>query len=252
MKIRRLLVFVIVFSSFFLLLSSISLADDWAEYQKYGHKGIKWDEFVKAGFTAFDMGNLGSAEMFLQRAIARGCNDGLVYAKIGTFYEAQTNYKKALEYLLKAYKRLPSQYPNLQFTKDLDETVGRVLFVSGDKEKSERYLKRSLEGGENFTSLYFLGQIAREEGRPEEAIDYYGRALKAQHPQGTPITVDLLIMTDIGKVYFEMKRFDDSLYVWKKILEIDPSNRIAQQYSELIEKQRYKEREKKVMERIVQ
>ncbi|PIR16716.1 MAG: hypothetical protein COV46_07235 [Deltaproteobacteria bacterium CG11_big_fil_rev_8_21_14_0_20_49_13] len=252
MKIKKLLVFTLMVYGLSSMVFGICRADDWAEYQKYGHKGTKWDEFVRAGFTAFDTGNLGSAEMFLQRAIARGCNDGLVYAKIGTFYEAQTNYKKALDYLLKAYKKLPSKYPNLQFTKDLDETVGRVLFVSGDKKKAERYLKRSLKSGEKFTSLYFLGQIAREEGRSEEAIGYYGRALKAEHPQGTPITVDLLIMTDIGKVYFEMKRFDDSLYVWKKILEIDHSNQIARQYSELIEKQRYKEQEKKVMERIVQ
>ncbi|MBI2342385.1 MAG: hypothetical protein HYU98_06615 [Deltaproteobacteria bacterium] len=226
-------------------------ASDWNEYQKNGSKNSKWDSFVEAGFNAFEGGNLGSAEMFLQRAIARGCNDGLVYAKIGIYYEAQSNYKKAAEFLKKASKLLPNQYPAHVLTKSIDEYLGRVLFLKGDIKESATYLNKAIEHAESFTSLYLLGQISRMDKDYNTAIKYFERALLAEHPKGLSPNIDILIMTEIGKSYFELKKFDISLEWWNRILTFDPVNQAAESYKSDIEKQRYKEEEKKVLERIV-
>lgn len=254
MKFNRLLITWGIFVVFWSLVTdhwSLAYAqNDWADYQKSGHQGPKWDEFVKAGFTAFDGGNLGSAEMFLQRAIARGCDDGLAYAKIGLFYEAQGNYKKALDYFQKAAKKLSLQYPNHELTKSMNEIMGRVLYIFGQKDKAESYLKKAIENKENFTALYFLGQYAREKDELKDAITLLERALKAERPQGVLPNIDILIMIEIGKANFELKKFDESLSWWNKILTLDPYNQTALSYKSNIDRQKYKEKERKVLEGI--
>lgn len=234
------------------LIPVFAFSSDWDEYQRYGTKGVKWDEYVKAGMGAFDSGNLGSAEMFFQRAIARGCNDGLVLAKIGLFYEAQNNYKKAADYFRKALKKLPTQYPSHEYTKLIDEMLGRTLFMLGNKAEAEEYLKTSIQKGENFTSLYLLGQIASEKKDTEGSITYMERALKASPPEQVDPRVNIIMMLQLGKAYYDKKEFETSLAWWNKVLSIDPANQVAQSYKKDIEQQKFKEEEKKVIQRIVQ
>jgi tetratricopeptide (TPR) repeat protein len=224
---------------------------DWEDYQKSGHHNLKWDPYIESGFSAFDGGNFGPAEMFLQRAIARGCDDGLVYAKIGTYYETQKNYKKAVDYYKKAAKKLSKQYPKNQTTRSIDEWTGRVLFTMGSQEESIPYLLKALEYREGFLPLYFLGQIYRDRGELDKTILYYGRALKAEHPEGTPPSVDILIMTELGTIYHNMKSEDMALEWFNRILAIDPANQIANSYKAEYDRKKYKEEERRVLEEIV-
>lgn len=235
-----------------LSLASPAVADDFAEYMAHGHRNAKWDGFVQEGFKAYDSGNLGSAEMFLQRAIGRGCEDGLVYVKVGLYYETISNYQKALDYFMKAAKKLPAQYPGLDITRSLDEIIGRVYYVMKQKDKAEPYLKRSLEKGEIFTSLYFLGQYSREKGQLEDAIDYFKRAFVAKLPDGMSPNIGILIMSEIGKAYFQLKKFDESLVWWDKILSVEPTNQTARSYKDNIEKMKYKEQEQRILKEMIQ
>jgi len=223
--------------------------NDFAEYQKYGNTDIKWNEFVKSGLIAFDSGNLGSAEMFLQRAIARGCKDFLVYAKVGLYYEVKSNYKKALDYFKKA-EALRSQYPKHGLSVLFDEMMGRALFVSGQADAAEPYLEKAAKN-DSFMAVYLLGQLAGERGKPEESITLFSRALSMKRPEGTPKTIDILIMQELGKAYFTLKKYDESNVWWSKILELDPQNAVAQSYKGNIERMKFKEYEKKVIEEIV-
>jgi|GEM_PF-3786282 len=235
-----------------LLLPTLSNASDWDEYQKYGTHGIKWDDYVRAGMGAFDSGNLAASEMFFQRAIARGAGDGLIFAKIGLYYEAQGNYKKALSYLKKAADKLPVQYPRHEYTRLIYEMQGRVLFMLDKKDEAIPFLKKGAGNKENFTSLYLLGQIANEKGETDNAIRYFEKALVSPHPQGLDPRIDVLVMIELGKAYFNKKDFVSSLAWWNKILEKEPGHPIATSYKAEIEKQKNKEEEKKMLERIVQ
>ncbi len=230
-----------------LLISVPAIASDWESYQKSGDKNPKWDDYIQAGFTSFDSGNLGPAEMFLQRAIARGCEDGLVYVKIGLYNEAQRNYKKAIEYLKKAAPLLQKQYPNHEMTRSIDDFLGRNFFLSGDKNEAIPYLQRGAEK-DSFTALYFLGQIYRDKQQLDDAGEYFQKALSAKHPEGLPPSVDILIMTELGKILYTQKRIDKSYTVWVEILKHDPANQVALSYKNKIDKDRYSEKEKKVME----
>jgi tetratricopeptide (TPR) repeat protein len=259
MKINRLYVFLIFLFFSYLFCPLITnhyplttaFASDWQEYQRNGDKNSKWDSFVEAGFNAFEGSNLGSAEMFLQRAIARGCNDGLVYTKIAIYYEAQSNYKKAAEFFKKASKLLSNQYPSHILTKSIDEFLGRVLFLKGDIREAAPYLNRAVERNASFTALYLFAQLSRTDKDYNVAIKYFEKALLADHPKGLSPNIDILIMIEIGKSYFELKKFDISLEWWNRILAFDPANPTAETYKADIEKQRYKEEERKVLEQIV-
>lgn len=226
-------------------------ASDWDAYLKNGHRSPVWDSYVESGFTAFDSGNLGPAELFLQRAVARGCSDGLVYLKIGLFNEAKKNYKQAIASFQKAYDRLPASYPNHPMAKKSDVFLGRVLFLNGQKEEAIPHLQKAIAQEEDFTSLYFLGQIERDKRNFAAAAKLFERSLRTTYPEGTSPAIGILIMTDIAKCYFELKNFDPSLDWWNKILMVDPANATAISYKNEIEKQKFKEREKKMIEEIV-
>ena len=232
-------------------LATVVQQTDWEAYKAHGHKNPKWDSFVEAGFSSFESGNLGSSEMFFQRAITKGCDDGLVYMKIGSFYEAQTNYKKAAEYLRKAVKRLAAQYPSSELNSAAVEALGRCLYLMNDVEGATPYLEKAAATNENFTALYFLGQIARSKKDYQSAIALFVRALKAKHPAGLPLSIDILIMTELGKAYYEMKDFNSSLDWWNQILSFDPRNQAAISYKQNIERARMKEEEKRVIQEIV-
>lgn len=244
------LTIVLLVSGFWFLVSSLASASDWQDYQKSGHRDPKWDHFVESGFTSFDAGNLGPAEMFLQRAIGRGCDDGLVLTKIGLYYEAQLNYKKAAETFKKAAPKLAQQYPNHEMTRSINDFLGRSLFHSGEKNEAIAYLQKAAEK-DNFTALYLLGLISKDKKDTKGAIDNFERALKAKHPDGMPKSVDIAIMTELGKSYFAEKNYDESLKWWEEILKVDPANQMARSYRDNIEKARYLEKERKVIEEIV-
>jgi tetratricopeptide (TPR) repeat protein len=231
-------------------LEAVEQENDFLVYQKYGKTDVRWDEFVKSGLTAFDSGNLGTAEMFFQRAIARGCNDFLVYSKVGLYYESLNNYKRAMDYFKRA-ERLRTQYPDHQLSKLFDEMMGRALYMSGQAEQAEPYLKKAA-GADSFMAVYLLGQLTRERGNFEDAIKLFERALNMKHPTGVPPSIDILIMQEIGKAYFALKKYDESLVWWDKILTIDPSNAVAQTHKGNIEKAKFKEYEKKVIQEITQ
>ncbi len=255
MKINKLRVFsLLVIASCFIAPLAVAFATeatDWEAYKEHGHKNPKWDSFIEAGFSSFESGNLGSSEMFFQRAITKGCDDGLVYVKIGLFYEAQANYKKAAEYLKKAVTKLATRYPSSELNTAAVEALGRCLYLMNDIEGATPYLEKAAPANENFTALYFLGQIARSKKDYQGAIVFFVRALKAKHPAGLPPSIDILIMTEIGKSYYEMKDFNASLDWWNQILSFDPRNQAAISYKQNIERARMKEEEQRVIREIV-
>ncbi len=235
-----------------LLIAGAAHAGDWDEYQSKGHKNPIWDSYVETGFSAYEAGNSGQAELFLQRALARGCKDGLVIAKIGLYYESQKNYQKALNFYQKAQKDLEIRYPQHELTQNLGESMGRVYFLMGRVQEAIPYLTRAAETRESFVALYFLGQIARKNKELDKAVAYFNRALATPPPPGTPLEIKLLIMTEVGRAYTEQKKMDEALAIWEQLLTLDPQNKVALENKIKIEKEKQKERERKIIEQYIQ
>lgn len=215
-----------------LTISTNVIAGDWEEFKKRGHRSPKWTPLVEAGFSAFESGNYETGIDFFKRAIAKGCKDGLIYFKLGEYYEEIENLPSAKNYFELARKNLPKRYPRNEATKTIHEHLGRVLFSMGDMAGAKAEFGKAIKSqGENFTLMFFLGSIARQENNDQKVIDYYDRALRHAPPKGTnPQDIVVTLLIEIGKSYFNLGQYDKSLKIWDRVLEIAPNHPIARQH----------------------
>lgn len=234
------------------------LASDLTAYQKRGHKSPAWIPLVEAGMDAYDSGNYQAALNFFGQAMAKGCKDGLVYFKLGIYYETVDDLSKAKKYLTLAKKYLPKRYRGHKATKTVHEHLGRVLYSLGEKNaaKKELELARNYQG-ENFTIMFLLGSIAKDEGNDQKIVEYYSSALKKKPPPGVnPQEILVTLLVEIGKSYYNLREYDKSLTIWNQLLGIQPKHKIARQYKNNIERmkmdQQRKQEEQRIMEQFIQ
>lgn len=236
-----------------ILLVSASVAwastSDWQSYQRSGHRNPEWDSLVEEGFRAYASGNLVTSATFLERAHTRGCNDGLVLARLAIYYEAKENYTKAAELFGRAAPRLTEQYPDHELTRSINEAVGRALFLTNKKDEALTWLQKSLKTGGGFATLFLLGRIYEDKGDINSAVLYYESALAAPHPRD--IKTDFMIFSSLGRLTYTLKDYDKSLTWWERVLAISPTDPTANQYKAAIQKSKFKEEERKVMEEMV-
>lgn len=226
-----------------LALLAISLnvaAGDWQDYKRHGHKSSKWTPLVEAGFSAYESGNLDAAVGFFQRAMGKGCKDGLVYFNMGVYYESGGDLNKAKKYFELAKKYLPQRYPSHLATKTIHEHLGRISFTLGNMAEAKVELMQAVKSqGENFTLMFLLGSIARQENDDERVVNYYGKALTFPPPEGTnPQEIAITLLIEIGKSYFNLKQYDNSLRIWDKVLELAPDHPIARQQKDYIQRKK--------------
>lgn len=224
-----------------MMTASLSLsAGDLDNYKKNGHKSPQWTPLVEAGFSAYESGNRDAAINFFNRAIEKGCKDGLVYFTIAGYYEERDNLTNARKYLELAKIYLPQKYPNNEATKTINEHLGRVLFSMGDLLAAEAELARAAsKQGPNFTVMFLLGSIARQKNDDRNVINYYTMALAAPPPPGVEVRDLLLtIMIEIAKANYNLKQYNESMDAWNRVLEIAPNHPIARQYKLKIEREK--------------
>jgi len=220
------------------LFSVTGTAADLDDYRKSGHKDPRWSALVEAGFESAENGHVGTAMTFFQRAITNGCQDGLVFFTMAINYEKGNNYPTAKHYFEKAKSTLPKHYRNHIATKTIHEHLGRTLYMLNEIPAAKTELKRAEKRqGNNFTLMFLLGSIAKQEGNHEEVIDYYTRAMALPPPPGTDVTaVMLTVLRELGKSYFELKDYPRSLDAWNRLLAISPKDRMARKYKMQIER----------------
>ncbi|MCD8089253.1 MAG: tetratricopeptide repeat protein [Clostridiales bacterium] len=93
------------------------------------------------------------------------------YTTLGYLWYLKGDLEKAEEYTNKAIEDNEEHSPAW-------DNLGQIYYKRGDIEKAKKYFEKALSYKDIVDSLYFMGRISEEEGRPEEAADYYKRALK--------------------------------------------------------------------------
>ena len=236
-----------------LLFSTTAWAkSDWDFYQKQGHTGPKWDSLVEAGLETFESGNLDTAQNFLQRATALGCQDGLVQLKLAQIIEAKGNLKGALEAYLKLKPLMEQKYPKYPQTQELADHLGRLYYQLEKYDQALPFFLEAIQGqGENFLRLYLAGQIYRMQEKKSEAIGFFEKALTHQPPPESPGPMILLASLELMRLYFATEQSEKALQTAEVILETDPANAEAIQIRDEVRRAKYKEEERKTWERVL-
>lgn len=238
----------VIFLSFPAFLAN---ADDYSLYKKSGDRSAKWDSLVKAGFETFDSNNLETSYAFMQKAYDLGCRDGLLLFKLGLFYENSKDYKKTLEYYEKASSNLLNTYPNHIESKRIYEHLGRVYYQTEQNDKAREALEKAVKNDpKNFMIHFMLAQISRMEKNYTEAISHFEEALTLETPEEMkPIKI---ILTELMKLYFEMKDYENCLRYADNILAQWPGDSTALSYRGQIEKMQYEQKERETIRKMVE
>lgn len=207
---------------------------------------------MEAGFETFEGDNLDTAQNFLQRAVALGCQDALVLLKLAQIIEARGNLKGSLEIYLQLKPVLEEKYPKHPQAKAMAEQVGRLYFGLEQYDKALPFLLEAIQKqGENFLRLYLAGQIYRMQEKNAEAIGYFEKALTHKIPPGSPPQMILLASLELMRLYFATDQFDKALETANAVLENDPANAEAQNLRDQIRREKYKQEERKTWEKIL-
>lgn len=232
-------------------------ADDVQDFMTRGHRSPKWTPLVKEGLQAFENDDLDMAANFFKRAMEKGCKDGLVYFKLGLYNEYKGKPLRAKEYFQLAKKHLPKRYPRTEPTKTVNEHLGRVLMSLGDIPGAKGEFTSGLtKYGPNFSLLFLLGSIARQEGDTGRVIEYYTKALKYPPPDGTnPQEILITVLIEIGKAHYDRGEYDKSSAIWQQVLARMPDHPIARQYMTSIQRSQttntMKDEEQRIIEQII-
>lgn len=242
-------VLLILFLSFGL--HAKSPPSDWDYYLKGAKRSDRCDPMMQAGFTAFDSGNFWTAKNLFERALGRGCRDGLGYFKLGQLFEAMGGKKPALLWYEKAKPLMEERYPTHPETAGIGERIARSYFQLKEYDKAlPLYLEVIQKRGENFERLYIVGQMYRILGQPVPAIDYLEKGLRcptlgADAP-ATGASVGHLktgVRLELLNLYTAQKDFEKAKGMMKEILDEDPSNPAALAFQEQLRRQEAKEKE---------
>ncbi len=121
-----------------------------------------WDTFVKNGNAAFDKDNYKIALRFYKKAVAKGCEDGVLWYRYAHSKEQMEEYDEAYHGLYyKAYELLKEQYPTHEYT---NKALDQIFKEGGDP---KWYMILSLILGNNSYVLKYLQQI--------DNVNYYWR-----------------------------------------------------------------------------
>lgn len=218
------------------LASAAQTGDELKLYIKQGDRSPTWNELVESGFKAFDSDNLPTALVFLDKAYALGCRDGMALYRLASIHESRGNAVKAVELMEEARPRLKKDYASTSAAKNVDAHLGRLYFETDHYDKALPLLAAAVKTEpDNFTLHFIAGQVMRHEARLQEAYDLYKRALTLTPPEGVTATdPKLAVVKELMAVTYEMKRYDESLACAEQILAVDPKNALALSYKNRI------------------
>ena len=236
--------------------------------------GVGTDDFLNVGRQALDNNKYDEAWKWYGRASQLSPNDGRVFFEIGLLYEelgdwnsALTTYHQSLTDKSSEMRGISSLY--YRVGKIYSESISIPDFIIA-KESFNAALIRDdfINDWEKADSYYRLGAILRNEGRPpEEFITYFEQAQEiyplhvfahillgvtyyAINPDDFRAEEEIQIALDLdpknkwgyfhlGEFYRKKGRIEESIVLFEKALEIDPSFERAQRslQSILIENQ---------------
>lgn len=225
---------------------------DYVLYLKSGNTNPSWDTLVSSGFDAFETGNLHTAFIFLQRAVDKGCHDGLVLFKLGVYHESVKNHKEAVSSYIKAAKHLVRNYPNHPYTKQLNESIGRSFYMMNEYGKALPYLEKAVKDNPNKLPLLLTTALVLKAHKAYgDAIKYLKRALRAPKNTNTTPNTKLLILMELATCYYETGAYKEALKYCEKVLQLDPHNTAAMLLKQEIQREQQRKKRRDILERVL-
>lgn len=228
-------------------------AGDYDLYMKSGHKATAWDGMIKAGFNSFDGGDYQTGLVFMNRAYALGCRDGLLLFKLGLYYETQKNFKEAERYLKEAEPNLQKQYPDHKETKNIHEHLARIYYQSDRFDRALPEIEEALKATpDSFMLLFMSAQIYRLQKNYPQAIANFEKALLVPMPPDLKPDPKKAVYSELMTLYYELKDFANCLKYAEMVLTVAPNDRAALSYRQQIQTMQYKQREQEAIKKIIQ
>lgn len=214
---------------------------DYEAYVASPRSNPKWDPLVKEGFERLTQRDFTSSLEFLKKAINLGCESPIVFFKLGLAYEATGSYYPAVQHYELAKKQFQTTNQNHEYNGLTDESIGRALYLMGDKKKAIIILKSIAQKTNRAWILKLLGTEALEIGDHLNATSYFERLFKFEDQALSP-PERLNIYTQLARIYRNKKESAGAIRYYNEAIKIDPQNVEANAY--LIEQKRAEEQKK--------
>ncbi len=129
--------------------------------------------------------DLGTARRLAQEAVEALPQEGRFHQLLGDIELAAKDVQAALPHYRKAIELNPDYFGSYL-------GAGVAEYRAGDKAQAEQWLKKSVELLPTAPAAYFLGNIARERGEMNEALEYYKAAAGANSHYGQLAASELI------------------------------------------------------------
>ena len=133
---------------------------------------------------------------------------------VSEIYMKDSNFEKALEYLLKASNILPEDH-------DINIRIGNIYFQSGDYDNAEKAYMAAAEGGANSSEIYNnIASTFAAKGQIDKAEEFYMKSVKKnpKFHEG---------FKNLGYLYMRQKKFDDAIECFETAFKLKPIMREA-------------------------
>ena len=143
-----------------------------------------------------------------RKYLASNPGDFEAHFLLGTAYRSRGEKEKAIEEWIKAEK-IRQDDPRLH------QVLGDLLLEIGRTEEARLRLSRA--GTDQARNLANLGIVAKQEGRPSEALSYLRRAVSLEPDRA-------LIWGHLGDVFADLGRTEEAAGAYRKAIELDPQD----------------------------
>lgn len=156
---------------------------------------------------------LDAAVRHLKNSVELGYSASDTYRYIGLTLGELGDYKKSVEYFLKASEKNPDEI--------LYMTIGRTYYKMGNNEEAVEFLKRSVQTTEETAieqrARFLLGKIYKDEGELEKAKEQY-RLVVSNNPKSADAHYHL------GEIFEMQGEKVKARAEWREALDIEPSH----------------------------
>ena len=168
-----------------------------------------WSEALfRAGVVEYILGDYEQAVKHLSAAAKKDPSNADIWSRLGEACMQAKRYKEAA----RAYERAFRAVPRSEFR----EKQGRAELLAGDAKKARKVFESVvLEDPTSYGSLFFLGNIWRDEGHAEKASRYYEAAIKIR-----PVLVEAYI--NLASIRYSQGRYQDAVDLLERAMKEVP------------------------------
>jgi tetratricopeptide (TPR) repeat protein len=215
--------------------ATLGLSQAVAQYQKaVDDNPTSAEAHLNLGLAYLSLDATDQAEAAFESALRLNSNDTSVYYRLGGIYYLQEKYEKAIAVLERAIHLFPDwdqahaqlgivHFQRHNYDRAHAEFEKAFLLMMSPESRQYRTAPSSPQAGAGTYKLdlllpahvsYFLGRIAFERGKVDQAAEHYERAISL----GPPLAK---VYFQLGLVYLSQKQEDEAVEVFQEAIRID-------------------------------